>query len=70
MGGFIKLDRQEYDHGGYRFYETLLNVNDISRILECCDDINYSSIIMTDGKKIIVRERVDDIYEKIAEATS
>lgn len=70
MGGFIKVDRREYNCGGYRFYETLLNVNDISRIMECSDDINYSSIIMTDGKKIVVGERVDDIYEKITEATS
>lgn len=70
MGGFIKVNRQEYNHGGYSFYETLLNVNDISRIMECSDDFRYSSIIMTDGKKIVVNEQVDDIYEKIAEATS
>lgn len=70
MGGFIKVNRREYNHGGYSFYETLLNVNDISRILECSDDFRYSSIIMTDGKKIVVNEQVDDIYEKIAEATS
>lgn len=70
MGGFIKVKRQEYNHGGYSFYETLLNVNDISRILKCSDDFRYSSIIMTDGEKIVVNEQVDDIYEKIAEATS
>lgn len=70
MGGFIKVNRQEYNRGGYCFYETLLNVNDISRILECSDDFRYSSIIMTDGQKIVVNEQVDDIYKKIAEATS
>ena len=68
MKGFIEVHKREYYRGGHIFTDMYISVDDISRIVQCTDDFNYTNIITKDGKVHTIGEKYAEVVQKISEA--
>lgn len=62
---FIEVPVREYYRGGYITTDMYININDISRVVECCDDFSCTNIVTKDGTIYTITERYKNIVNKI-----
>lgn len=69
MKNFVELRKRSYYRGGYITTPMLVAVDDISRVIECEDDRDFSNLVTKDGKVHNLNERYMDVVRKIKNAT-
>jgi len=65
---FVELKRREYYRGGYISDQALFAIDDISRVVQCKDDWNFTNVITKDGKVHTIAEKYEDVAKKIRDA--
>lgn len=65
---FVELNKREYYRGGYVSDKALFAIEDISRVVQCTDDYDYTNVITKDGKVHTIIGRYEDVVKKIRDA--
>lgn len=69
MKNFVELRKRTYYRGGYISTPILVAIDDISRVIECEDDRDFSNLVTKDGKVHNLNEHYMDVVRKIKNAT-
>lgn len=69
MKNFVELQKRVYNRGFYTSTNILVALSDISRVIECEDDRDFTNLITKDGKVHTLNMRYLDVVRKIKNAT-
>ena len=61
----LRLNRWEYNNGGYHTVPLLVNINEISSVVELEGYVDGSEITMCNGNRFSVKESTEDITNMI-----
>lgn len=65
---FVEFNKRVYRNGGYITTKIMLNLDDISRIVECSDDWHFTNIITKDGEIHTITDEYSDVAKEIKKA--
>ena len=65
---FVELPRRNYWRGGYVSENMLVTIDDISRVVQCTDDYEFTNIVTKDGEVHTISDRYENVVKKIRNA--
>lgn len=68
MSRFVEFRARGYNNGCYTTTHILVALDEISRVIECEDDYDFTNLITKDGKIRNLTERYSEVVKKIRNA--